>query len=232
MSYNVMLLKRKISYKRRLADFLSRGWWIWGALAVYSLALVFIEAGTSQAILKMYCTDIKGPVRFYAVNTSLSTFMLWATALVFGLNFHITRPVGLAWDRQSLFYASQVAMFAYLGFDERFQFHEILSGWIGLPNDVYLVMTMGVIELGMLFGIGRVHHATPSARNYLLGAALCFGVMVIIDGFFPSRMFLRLSFEEIFKIWADFLLLCFALELFSGHVRALKSSAQTLDETG
>ena len=52
-------------------------------VAGYTAALLSIEYRFGQAYVRNYFTDITGPVRFYAVNTTFSAFLLWAIALIF-----------------------------------------------------------------------------------------------------------------------------------------------------
>ena len=61
------------------------GWIVIALLIAYSLALVGIEWCTSQDYVRNFVCDIDGPVPFYAVNTTLSVFLLWATALLFAI---------------------------------------------------------------------------------------------------------------------------------------------------
>ena len=60
-------------------------WLLFASLGLYSVALIGIELCTSQDYVRHYVSDVEGPVRFYAVNTTLSVFLLWATALLFGV---------------------------------------------------------------------------------------------------------------------------------------------------
>ncbi len=76
-------------------------------LAVYSVVLIGVELNTSQDYVRNFFTDIDGPVPFYAVNTTLSVFFLWATALVFAICVACTH--GLPdMDRIHWFFISQV----------------------------------------------------------------------------------------------------------------------------
>ncbi|MCP4210963.1 MAG: hypothetical protein GY764_05730, partial [Halieaceae bacterium] len=52
-------------------------------LVIYSLVMLAIEANTSQAFVRNYFSDIEGEAPFYGINTSISVFFLWATALLF-----------------------------------------------------------------------------------------------------------------------------------------------------
>ncbi|EDN67522.1 membrane protein [Beggiatoa sp. PS] len=58
---------------------------LWLLVAAYSIGLLLIEWQTSQLYVRQFVTDIQGDVFFYAINTTVSVFLLWATALLFGL---------------------------------------------------------------------------------------------------------------------------------------------------
>jgi hypothetical protein len=99
---------------------------IFGLLVVYSAVLIGVELSTSQAFVRNFFTDIEGPVHFYAVNTTLTVALLWGAALLFAVCVVCTEGLPDA-AQPRWFYLSQVLMFAFLGFDDRFQFHE----WAG-----------------------------------------------------------------------------------------------------
>ncbi|MDM8559977.1 hypothetical protein [Candidatus Parabeggiatoa sp. HSG14] len=179
-------------------------------VAVYSLILMAIEWKTSQQFVRQFVTDIEGKVFFYAINTTFSVFLLWATALIFGICLLCIDKVQQR--RDYFFYISQIIMFTYLGFDERFLIHETIGLWLG-RNDAYLVLGLGFVEIGLLVGFGNLHQKTVAARYFLYTAAVFFAMMVIIDAKFPSQMVLRLSFEELTKLWAEVCLALFAWEI-------------------
>ena len=52
-------------------------------LVIYSVVLLAIEWNHSQEFVRNYFTDIVGPDRFYAINTTLCVFLLGGTALLF-----------------------------------------------------------------------------------------------------------------------------------------------------
>jgi hypothetical protein len=54
-------------------------------LGIYSIVLIVIEILVSQEFVRNFFTDITGPVPFYAINTSLSVFLLLATVLTFAV---------------------------------------------------------------------------------------------------------------------------------------------------
>ena len=147
------------------------------ALVVYSAYLLFLEYTTSQETVDLYFTDIRGPVRFFAINTTLSTFFLWASALIHALNLSLSARFA-APARERAFWLSQVILFAYLGFDDRFSIHE----WIGLNlgiDDVFVLITVAALELVVLVGLGRLGERPASVRRYLYagGALFAFAIM-------------------------------------------------------
>ncbi len=194
-------------------------------LAVYSVVLIVIEWQTSQPYVRQFFTDIKGDVFFYAINTTFSVFLLWATALLFGICLLCIDRVKQRQDY--LFYLSQVIMFAYLGFDERFLIHETIGLWLG-RNDAYLLLGLGFIEIGLLVLLGNLRQKPKAARYYLYSAAIFFAVMIVIDAKFPSQMVLRLSLEDLTKLWADISLALFAWEILRQHIYQLSINSKNL----
>src|SRR5687767_3585699 len=104
-----------------------------GCLLIYSTVLIGVELATSQDFVRNYFTDISGPVPFYAINTTLSVALLWATALLFVIliAYSESRPE-LAHERW--FYFSQAAVFTLLGSDDRFLLHEKLAYRLGIGD--------------------------------------------------------------------------------------------------
>ena len=190
---------------------------------LYSLTLITIEWQTSQDFVRQFVTDLgQHEILFYGINTSFSVFLLWATALLFGICLLYVDKVKQ--QKDYLFYLSQVIMFAYLGFDDRFLIHESIGQWLG-RNDAYLILGLGFIEIGLLVWLGNLRQKTKAARFFLYSAAIFFAMMVVIDAQFPSKMLLRLSLEELTKLWADICLALFAWEILKQHIaQSMKSS--------
>ncbi len=196
---------------------------IFAALLVYSILLIGVEWFTSQAGVRNYVTDLKGPVLFYGINTTLSAFLMWAIALLHLINISATARYHME-SAERWFLISQIIIFCYLGFDERFQFHERL-GQVFHVEDAFILLGIGVIELGCLFGLGKVHTRPQLQRLSLLMAGCCFGLMVIIDAFFPSGMRMRLSAEDLTKIWAVAFLFLFAWQVLFDRLRMVMLDA-------
>jgi len=107
---------------------------------IYSSALLIVEWNSSQAVVRPYYSDILTHVeqpRLFAINTTLSVFLMGATSLCF--LFALSFADGDTNKRNLLFYLSQALFFAYLGFDDRFQIHELLGHRFDV-GDHYLLL--------------------------------------------------------------------------------------------
>ncbi len=192
-------------------------------MAFYSLVLIVIELETSQDHVRHYFTDIEGPIRLFAINTTLSAFLLWATALIFCVVLLVIRGAS-GKSRERRFCISQIAIFGYLGADDRFLLHEQLSDVVPLHDTLILVL-VGVCEAAALLSWGDLAGRSVRARLWLVLAALLFLAMAAIDAFAPSELVLRLSFEDLSKVWAALFLFLFSWEILEAHVAQLKEAA-------
>lgn len=195
-------------------------------LAAYTASLLTVELCTSQAYVRHYFTDITGPVPFYAVNTTLSVFLQWGTALLFG--------VCAAWTssrrrRRSAhwFCVSQVLVFAYLGADDRFMIHETVGGWLGI-GDHYVLAAVAALEVALLITLARGVVPRRGWR-WLAGAAALFAVMMVFDAKVPHDMTLRLSLEDLAKTWSCLCFLLFAWETLQQRVALLIEGSAEVD---
>ena len=192
------------------------------ALAVYSLVLIGVELTTSQDFVRHYFTDIEGPVLFYAVNTTLSVTLLWATALLFLVGVACT--TGLPGrSRLCWFFASQAAMFAWLGFDDRFKFHEHVAWRLDI-GDHFILLSLAMLEGLLLFLLGRSEILGRGPRRFLLGGVGLFVLMIFFDACVPHDMVLRLSLEDLTKTWANVCFCGFAWQLVRAEIDDLKST--------
>lgn len=191
---------------------------LFAALTFYSITLLFIEVKTSQDYVRNFFTDIQGPVPFYAINTSLSVFLLWAAALVFAVCLLCVDPLKARKER--LFYISQIFLFFWLGFDDRFMVHEYLSQWV---REVYIMSGLGILEVYFLFTLGQLSQQPRPVIFYLFAGAFWTGIMTLADHLFPSGMLFRLSAEDLSKSWGAFCLFLFAWEILRHKIQQLKS---------
>jgi len=185
-------------------------------LAVYSLVLIGIESCTSQDFVRNFVCDVEGPVPFYAVNTTLSVFLLWATALLFGVCWACVRDRP-EMRRDALFYLSQVVVFAGLGIDDRFKLHEHLAWRLGIA-DHFLLVAAGVVEVLLLVTLGRQLVFRRRPMKWLAAAAVCFLIMTFFDAVYPHDAFLRLSLEDIAKTWSGVFFCLFAWRLMAERI--------------
>ena len=183
-------------------------------LILYSLTLMYAEWNSSQEAIRPYFADIRGPVPLFAINTSLSTFLLWGTSLLFFVTLTFT-PSSAA-IKQKLFLFSQTIVFAYLGLDDRFMLHERFSGKLGVPDDNYVLLMIGGVNALALFFLGRAYLINLRTLVPLLFAGGFFALMTYVDGFFPYHdMVLRLSVEDLLKVWSGFSFLIFGWTVLS-----------------
>jgi hypothetical protein len=191
-------------------------------LAIYTAAIMIIELQTSQQFVRHFLTDIEGPVPFYAINTSLSVMLLFFTSLVFAVNILCMQSI-----RQNklrfYFYVSQVIIFAYLGLDDRFMFHEKMKSNTGIEGDIVIILA-AMVELFLLFKLGNIKNMNYRTKLYLILGAAFFGLMVMFDTLFPSEMVLRLSLEDLSKSWSAFFLFLFSWEILKENITSLKIS--------
>lgn len=195
------------------------------ALIIYSISLIMTEVWVSQDFARNFFTDIDGPVPLYAINTTVSVFLLWATALIFAVCVVCTQE-GEQQRKERGFYLSQILVFGYLGFDERFQVHERLGYVLGGP-DYLVLLGVGVIELVLLLTLGNLKNQSNQAKYYLGLVALFFGLTLFIDGFVPPESVPRLSVEDLSKTWAGVFFFLFAWHIFYNKIDALKRKSGT-----
>jgi len=192
-------------------------------LLIYSTLLVALEWSTSQATVRPYFADISGPVHFYAVNTSLSVFLLGGTGLLFLVALSFAGEESP--PREKRFYFSQACFFAYLGVDDRFLVHEYIGKRLQI-DDAFVLLTMGVIEFACLVLLARPYLKKRKTVVPFAAASAFFGLMVLFDGFIPRGMTLRLSGEDLFKTWGCFCFLLFAWSILEDAVLRKTDAAE------
>jgi len=179
-----------------------------GVLVIYSLALLGLEAATSQWVVRNFFADISGPYPFFGINTTVCAFLLWSCALLYVLCL-TALPASRTSRRERQFFWSQACVFLYLGLDDRFLLHENLHSHLGIHDGVQFAV-LAVLEAFFLVVLGKAQHMDRT-RQCLLGcAAASFGLMLAIDLFCPLDLFLRLSMEDLSKAWSAAFLFLFA----------------------
>jgi hypothetical protein len=198
-------------------DSASRGWLLLAAalLVLYTAGMIYIEAKYSRFTARHYFTDIKGPVRFFALNTTVSVALQWATA---GLFLVAARWCDRADRKRFVFHLSQVVVFGWLGMDDRFHFHESIGRATGI-KDPLILLAVGIVELALLVSLGGVPRLPLKMRAMVGLAGASFLGMTAIDWFAPDDGWLRLSSEDLLKVWSCFFLACFAWMWMEREVR-------------
>jgi hypothetical protein len=191
-----------------------------GVLILYSVVLLAVEIVTSQDFVRNYFTDIDGPVPFYAVNTSISVFLLWATAVLFAVCFVCVNGKENS-RRLQWFFLSQVFVFAFLGLDDRFKFHEAIAWRIGI-GDHFVLLAVGACEVGLLAILGGRAIFVGRALSSLIAAIIMFMVMLLFDAVVSHDALLRLSIEDLAKTWANLCFFAFAWQLLVDRIDELK----------
>ncbi|MBZ0271828.1 hypothetical protein K8I61_07305 [bacterium] len=182
-------------------------------LGVYTLGLFALSFVWPVEKIRYFFTDLAGPVElshltFYGINTSLAVFFLWATALLFAVRLFMLgtpdEPPARRW-----FFLSQILLFAFLGTDDRFQFHETIEEVWGIHE----IVTLGVpalAELALLAGPGREQiMRRPVLIPLTLGGAF-YALMIGVDQLIDSEAAWRLATEDLAKTWSAFFLSAFA----------------------
>lgn len=202
------------------------------ALVAYSVAILVMEWRSSQENARHYLGDISSDlvdgvdVTFYLVNTSLTVFALWTVPvllLVALLIRHRSRagdhePADEARRFERLLW-SQIGIFVLLGLDDRFQGHEKLAARLGDIPDHFVLGSIALVEVGFLLLFADRAMLREPAGQWFAAGAVGFAVMITIDATFPEDMRLRLSFEDLVKLWAA---VCFALAAWAVIDRELR----------
>ena len=200
-------------------------------LAVYTVALVGVEAFGSAADLRHYVSDVtsdvasartRHPAPLYAVNTSLSMVLLAGAGTLFLLSVRIAET-----RKRRAFFWTQAAFFFYLALDERFQVHEKVGVALGRIQDAWLLVALGIAELVVLFTIGRNALRDGWTLGWLAAAGFMFGVMSFADAFLPSEMRFRLALEDLSKTWAVAFFFAFAWRIHDREVRRRPADGAT-----
>lgn len=175
-------------------------------LAAYSAVLMGLEFRTSQETVRPYFTDIEGDVLFYAVNTTLSSFLLAGAAMFLAFAALGARE---ARGRQQAFFLSQALMFALLASDDRFLLHERIGYRLGV-EDHFVMATWAAAEIALLALFCRPAYVTARMARLFAAGAGFFVIMFAIDAFVDADLPMRLSAEDLAKTWGAAMFFAFA----------------------
>lgn len=198
---------------------------------LYSGALITLEWFYGQTVVRHIFSDIQAssellPDALYGLNTSFSVGLLWGTAVLFAVAWRCTRLTQNNWI--AWFFMSQTLFFLALGLDDRLMLHEKIGSKLPIAEDATLILGLGLIELGLLWWFGFLRWRNLNRAHYLLYlAAIFFACMVSIDGLLPRAIPLRLSLEDLSKVWASVCLFLFAWELLNQQLHAIATQTDT-----
>jgi hypothetical protein len=201
---------------------------IFGALGVYTLAIAAVEFFGSQRAARYFLTDVVstcpdyGYLPLYAINTSLSVFLLCAGAVLFLMAWRCLREQERG-GREELFLVSQMLIFFYLGCDDRFMMHEGLSDTIGFKDWMFFGI-LAVLEGFFLLVPGRLFQRGGKALLSIFLAGGFFGLMMFFDVILPHDMLMRLSIEDLAKLWSAVFLFKFAWDTCAEKIDKLKGA--------
>ena len=184
-------------------------------LGLYSAALLLIDVQLGQDFSRGYFSDIITgtdytlPYRaFFGINTSITVVMLVGIALLFLVCIGFGQHDGSQGIRVC-FQWSQVFFFLYLAGDERLLIHEKMGSLLH-TEDSLLIFGLGLMELLLLFSVGRVMRQPWRIKGWLIPAAATFAIMVCIDALLSPGMRGRLALEDLSKTWSILFLLIYA----------------------
>ncbi len=175
-------------------------------LAFYSLVILAIEFMNGQDYVRHYVTDLDDAGLFYGLNTTICTILLVLTAYNFYLSYSAKEEsVGNGMLNFDLFYAAQALIFLYLAADERFMLHERIGRVLGVSDNLPLLI-VGLVEVGLLYKFQQLKWKNGKQFKLLFVGGILFMLMMLVDNFVPPQTILRLSVEDLLKLWAIFLL--------------------------
>lgn len=195
-------------------------------LTAYSAVLLLVEWQTSQEFVRHYFSDIEKGRPFFAINTTLSAFLLLGAAIL--LVFAASSGVAETVKGAKLFAWSQAAMLSLLAFDDRFQLHEALAYRLEIA-DHFLMLTWAGIELILLAVLSRPMAVPMKAVGHFSAGVCLFVLMMVFDALVPHDMIMRLSIEDLAKSWAAAMFFASAW-FFARFQLGLDPDVRTLDQ--
>jgi hypothetical protein len=196
------------------------------ALGVYTLLIAAVDFFVSSRAARYFLTDITssspdyGHLPLYAVNTSLSVFLLWAGAVLFLMAWRCLRQEEIG-GREEAFLVSQMLIFFYLGCDDRFLVHEGLSDQLGFKEWIFFGV-MGSLEAFFLLYFGKIFGRSRKVLIDVVLAGFFFSIMFMVDIVVPYNVRMHLSAEDLAKLWSAVFLFKFAWDTCSEKIEKMK----------
>ncbi|MFO8129536.1 MAG: hypothetical protein R6T99_06505 [Bacteroidales bacterium] len=198
-------------------------WWLlFGLLILYTLGILVLSVINFDGWVIPLYREIRGPSYFFALNTTLTMFFLWGSALLFIVNAMVESMLQNR-TRKIVFYVSQAIIFFYMGFDDRFILHEKIGAVLSI-DDAFVIIIFGIIEMLILVFYEKIQKQPLSRWKYLLMAGIGFAIMAIADiKFIPLEAYgiNRTLLEDIPKTWAAFFLMLYPVDILLNRIRKL-----------
>lgn len=195
--------------------------WYFPILVLYSVFIILLEYNYGQDHVRHYLTDSQGPVLLFGIHTTITTILLSITSYNFLLCYFFAKDTKVEKIDYKLFFISQSILFLYLALDERFMLHERIGFVLGI-RDAYPLLLVAIAEAFLLLYFKEIRIASIKWKSTLVMGAVCFSIMVIIDTFAPLNSPLRLSFEDLFKLWGIFFLFKYSCAKYLIWVQKIK----------
>jgi hypothetical protein len=197
--------------------------WYFPILIIYSIIIITLEYSFGADHIRHYLTDIKGPVFFYGIQTTVTTVLLSITSYNFILSYVFAKQITMRSSRNlRFFFLSQAILFLYLAIDERFILHESIGGFIGF-NDALILLLIAFVQLVVFMYFKDFIKTLIYWNSPLVLGSICFVIMIIIDGFVPRDTNLRLSFEDLFKLWGIFFFFRYSYSVYDRLVKPVRT---------
>lgn len=202
-------------------------WLLLGVMIMYTLGILILSLINFEGWVMPLYEDIYGPSYLFALNTTLTMFFLWASAILFIVNVMVESMLENR-TRKIIFYLSQTIIFFYLGFDDRFRIHEGI-GDILFFDDAYVIIILGIIEFLILVFYEKILRQPLIRWRYLLIAGILFVIMAVADlKSLPLEEYgiNDTLIEDIPKTWAGFFLMLYPVDILLFRIRELKEAGK------
>lgn len=188
-------------------------------LVIYSIALMVIDATQSRDFVRIFFTDIGMPYKEaayaaadghigYGLNTTLSAFFFASAGVMMFFSALGRRST---FDRGDLLFLLQGMLLIYLAADDRFLLHERFSQQFYLYSSIIILSVM-VLNLFIYIILFRFKYFNNQMVKMLLITGSVSALAAGVDFFIPLNFPVRLSLEDLLKLWSAFFFLLFAWE--------------------
>lgn len=190
-------------------------------VSAYCLTLLLTEYFTSTEYAQNFFTEIEGPVMFYGLNTTFTSFFLLATSLIFVLALVMERHQDYT-PEYTKFFFSQFLIFLYIGLTDRFCFHQIFAFETPFVEALTYSIIFGVFLLTYLtWGLNFLKHPKISTNLFL--SLLFFLFTAILDSLHLKQIPLATSLTGITKALSCIFIFLFAWDIVLLQIQQLKA---------